>query len=45
VFVSIVLDKKEDDASHTLIKGYEAFNQEVAEELAKVVINTFSARA
>jgi hypothetical protein len=45
VFVSIVLDKKEDDASHTLINGYEAFNQEVAEELAKVVINTFSARA
>jgi hypothetical protein len=43
--ISIVLDKKEDDPSHSLIKGYEAFNQEVAEEFAKVVIDTYSARA
>jgi hypothetical protein len=45
VIISIVLDEKDDDPSHSLIKGYDAYNQEVAEELAKVVIATYSARA
>jgi len=40
--VRIVLDEEEDDRSHSLIKGYEAFNELVAEEMSKVVIAAYS---
>jgi hypothetical protein len=40
----IVHDKEPDDESHVLVKGYDAFNDEVAEELCKVVIDTFAAK-
>lgn len=43
--VSIVLDEQDDDPSHSLIKDYdEAFNNQVAEELQKVIIDSFSAK-
>jgi hypothetical protein len=43
--VSIVLDAQEDDPSHSLISDYdEAFNDQVAEELQKVIIDSFSAK-
>jgi hypothetical protein len=44
VAVSIVRDEEEDDASHALVKGYEAFNDQVALELSKVVVATFPAK-
>lgn len=42
--VAIVLDEEENDPSHSLITGYEAYNDQVAEELAKVIISTYSAQ-
>jgi hypothetical protein len=42
--IAIVLDEEDNDPSHSLVKGYEAYNDLVAEELAKVIINTFPAR-
>ncbi len=39
--VSIVHDVEPDDPSHALVRGYEAFNDQVAEELAKVIMDTF----
>jgi hypothetical protein len=43
--VSIVLDEQDDDPSHSLIKDYdEAFNNQVAEELQKVIIDSFPAK-
>ena len=42
--VAIVLDKEPDDPSHSLVTGYEAYNDQVAEELAKVIIDTYPAR-
>jgi len=43
--VSIVLDAQENDPSHSLIKDYdEAFNDQVAEELQKVIIDSFPAK-
>jgi hypothetical protein len=43
--VSIVLDAEPDDPSHSLIKGYEAYNDQVAEELAKVIIDSYPAKS
>jgi hypothetical protein len=43
--VAIVQDPEPDDPSHSLVKGYEAYNDQVAEELAKVVIDTYPARS
>jgi hypothetical protein len=43
--VTIVLDEQEDDPSHSLVKDYdEALNDQVAEQFAKVVIDTYPAR-
>ena len=42
--VSIVLDEEKDDPSHSLVKGYEAYNDQVAEELAKVIMTTYPAK-
>jgi hypothetical protein len=40
--VSIVLDEKDDDPSHSLVKDYdEAFNDHVAEELQKVILAAY----
>jgi len=36
--VTVVLDEEEGDPSHSLVNGYEAFNEEVAEEILKIVI-------
>ena len=41
--VDIVLDEKDDDRSHSLVKGYEALNEQVAEELAGVIIAAYPA--
>jgi len=43
--VTIVLDAEPDDPSHSLVKGYEAHNDQVAEELAKIVIDTYPAKS
>src|SRR5262249_27015916 len=43
--VSIVLDEQENDPSHSLVKDYnEAFNDQVAEQLQKVIIDSFPAK-
>jgi hypothetical protein len=42
--VAIVLNEEENDPSHSLITGYEAYNDQVAEELAKVIISTYPAQ-
>jgi hypothetical protein len=41
VQVTVVLDEEEDDPSHALIKGYEAHNDQVAEELQKIYIAAY----
>ena len=43
--IQIVTDEEPDDLSHALVKGYQPFNVQVAEELAKVVITSFAAKA
>jgi hypothetical protein len=43
--VSIILDEEPDDPSHSLIKGYEAYNDQVAEELKKVIIDAYPAKS
>ncbi len=43
--VSIATDDDPQDPSHAQVTGYEAYNQEVAEELAKVVITTYPAKS
>jgi hypothetical protein len=43
--VAIVLAEEPNDPSHSLVKGYEAYNDQVAEELAKVIIATFPAQS
>ena len=42
--IAIVHDADPDDQSHALVTGYAAYNDQVAEELAKVVMETFLAR-
>lgn len=42
--ITIVLDTEPDDPSHALVKGYEAYNDQVAEEFAKAVITTYRAK-
>lgn len=42
--ITIVHDEEKDDPSHSLIKDFEAFNDQVAEELAKTVIAAFPVR-
>ena len=44
VDIAVVNDAEPSDASHALVKGYEAHNDQVAEELAKIVIATYSAK-
>lgn len=43
--ISIVLDAEDDDPSHSLIKGYEAYNDQVAEELQKIIIDAYPAKS
>jgi hypothetical protein len=43
VTVTICTDDKKEDPSHTLIEGYVAYNEQVAEELAKVIIVAYPA--
>lgn len=44
VDIAVVNDAEPSDASHALVTGYEAHNDQVAEELAKIVIATYSAK-
>jgi hypothetical protein len=39
--IQIVMDREELDASHALIKGYASYNDQVAEELQKVIIASY----
>ena len=43
--IAIVLDEEVNDPSHSLVKGYEAYNKQVAEELQKVIIASYPARS
>ena len=44
--VSIVLAEEEHDPSHSLVKNYDqALNEQVAEQLAKVIIEAYPAKA
>jgi hypothetical protein len=45
VTVEILTDDKPGDPSHTVIEGYVAYNEQVAEELAKIVITAYPATA
>jgi hypothetical protein len=42
--IAIVPDKEENDPSHALVKNYEAYNDQVAEELSKVIIAMYPAK-
>ncbi len=42
--VDIIRDPELNDPSHSLITGYQAYNDLVAEELAKVVMRLYPAR-
>ena len=42
--VAIVRKEEKKDPSHALVKGYEAWNEQVAEALAKVVLHVFPAK-
>jgi len=42
--VQIVTDPEPNDPSHALVKGQHAYNDQIAEELQKVIITTFAAR-
>jgi hypothetical protein len=42
--VAIILDEEGDDPSHSMVTGYEAYNDQVAEALAKVILATFAAQ-
>lgn len=42
--VAIAFDEQRNDPSHALVTGYEKYNDQVAEELAKVIINKFPPR-
>jgi hypothetical protein len=44
IAITIARDEQKDDPSHALVKGYQTHNDEVAEELAKVVIDMYSAK-
>ena len=44
VEAAVVLDPEPDDPSHALVKGYAGFNEEVAEEISKVVMGTYPTR-
>jgi hypothetical protein len=37
--VAVVFDEEVNDPSHALVTGYEKYNDQVAEELAKIIIN------
>lgn len=39
--VAIVFDEQRNDPSHALVTGYEKYNDQVAEELKKVIIKKF----
>jgi hypothetical protein len=39
--VTIALNEEEGDPSHSLIQGYEAFNELVAEEIRKIIIAAY----
>jgi hypothetical protein len=42
--IAIVLDEQDDDPSHSLVKDYdEALNDQVAEQLAKVIMDAYPA--
>ncbi|MGP0063961.1 MAG: hypothetical protein ACLQGP_10245 [Isosphaeraceae bacterium] len=43
--ITVALDREDDDPSHSLVKGYETHNDQVAEELAKVVIDAYLAKS
>ncbi|MBV8565035.1 MAG: hypothetical protein JO273_06235 [Methylobacteriaceae bacterium] len=43
--IAIITDEEPDDPSHALVKGYSAFNDQVAEELQKIIIVSFPAKA
>ena len=43
VDIVVVSDAEPSDESHALVRGYEAYNDQVAEELAGIVIATYSA--
>ncbi len=44
VRIEIVRDEEPGDPSHSLVVGYSAYNDQVAEELAKVVMATLPAK-
>lgn len=43
--IAVVHNEEEDDASHSLVKGYEIYNDQVAEELAKVIMAIYPANS
>lgn len=43
--VAVVRDEEPEDLSHALVIGYDDYNDQVSEEIRKVVIDTFPAKA
>lgn len=42
--VAIITDEEIDDPSHAMVTGYQPYNDQVAEELQKVIITSFPAK-
>jgi hypothetical protein len=42
--VAIITDEETDDPSHAMVTGYQRYNDQVAEELQKVIITSFPAK-
>ena len=41
IAIAIVHDEEDEDPSHALVKGYQTYNDQVAEELSKVVMELY----
>jgi hypothetical protein len=44
VSINVILDEEEGDPSHSLIVGYETYNDQVSEEIAKVFLGHFATK-
>ena len=42
--IQIVMDREDLDPSHALVKGYASHNDQVAEELQKIIITSYQAK-
>ena len=44
IAIAIIHDEEKEDKSHALVTGYSSHNDQVAEELSKIVLDTYPAK-